>query len=1191
MSTAAPKKWDVFLSYHGCDRPEAKQVEEMLTAAGLSVWFDKHFITAGDAWLRVIEEAIEEVSVFLVLLTDHAPQGWVRAEVDLALIQRNRLHRTESRADSAFRIIPLIAEEFDPGQLDPLLGRFQSLTLPADAAHRQNVLAELADDLKKGFPNRPADPLHGPLSDSSAATLGPFPGLLHFDEDRAHFFFGRTSEIEQCLTRLGGTDGGYRRWLQIDGPSGAGKSSLARAGIVPAIRRNRITNGPKRWLTAVFRPGNQPLENLAESVVLALQPIVPSSVLPPQAVEDLCSAETRLRRVLRYSPDGYGFLLVIDQLEEIFTLQVDSDERRRFDQQLADALDDRDGPLHLLSTIRSDFASRLELLPQLADRLNQRASRFFLKPMDASKLDSAIAGPLRLAGLGWEGDLPQRLVGEVEGSDGALPLLSHALEMLWRERTSDGDLTLASLNSLGGVAGALAGKADSVIDGLSTRDRERARRGLLELVQIGRGHKDVRRPRSRQQVLSAIGGEDAEQVLARLSGGRDPESPPLNVPPRLVTVSRSGDDSHDRVDLIHEALLEHWPRLRDWIEEDRRVLELRQDLSAARHAWQKAGCSQDGLPAGAQLAYYRGETLEAPQARDFRQRMDDDSKRFLEQASSRELRRSRRFRAFLAALVALLVISVAAAWWALTKGQEAAKNLAIAKDRQEKALQVAHTINFTIDRRLQDLAGATQIRRDLLDDASELLATLRADGADLDDPETIRQSMVAHSQRGDVALRLEDLEAANQEYESALQLALRLVEAPGDNPLFKNDLAVSYSKLGDLAKAAGDLALARRHFQQVLDIAQQLAQADPQNSRWKRDLAFSYSKLGDLAKAAGDLALARRHFQQALDIAQQLAQAAPQNSRWKRDLSRSYSKLGDLAKAAGDSALARRHFQQALDIGEQLAQADPQNSQWKRDLSLNYERLGDLAKAAGDLALARRHFQQVLDIREQLAQADPQNSQWKRDLSLSYSKLGDLAKAAGDLALARRHFQQALDIREQLAQADPQNSQLKHDLSLSYERLGDLATAAGDLALARRHFQQALDIREQLAQADPQNSQWKRDLSLSYERLGLLALEENNLEGAQKWLDLGLATVEEIIAIAGDHPELEKTRLVKLLQLVLLAARKKDGNAIQVRLKEMSRILERFEKEGLFSEDAKVQSIRALFERIAAEGRRDSKQR
>ena len=57
-------------------------------------------------------------------------------------------------------------------------------------------------------------------------------------------------------------------------------------------------------------------------------------------------------------------------------------------------------------------------------------------------------------------------------------------------------------------------------------------------------------------------------------------------------------------------------------------------------------------------------------------------------------------------------------------------------------------------------------------------------------------------------------------------------------------------------------------------------------------------------------------------------------------------------------------------------------------------------------------------------------------------------------------------------------------------------------------------------------------------------MEDNDLERAEKRLDLGLATVHEIIALAGEHPELEKTRLVKLIQLLLLAARKKDGNAI-----------------------------------------------
>ena len=796
MGTAAPKKWDVFLSYHGSDRPQAKRIEEMLSAAGLSVWFDQRSITAGDAWLLAIEQAIEQVGVFLVLLTDRAPQGWVRAEVDLALIQRNRLQRTQSRTGSDFRIIPLVSEEFDPEQLDPLLGRFQTLTLPADAAHRQNVLAELTEDLKKGFPDHPDDREDGPLGDSVAATLNPFPGLLHFDEDRAHFFFGRSSEIEQCLTRLGGTDGGYRRWLQIDGPSGAGKSSLARAGIVPAIRRNRITNGPKRWLTAVFRPGNQPLENLAESVVRALQPIVSTSGLPPQAVEDLCSAGTRLRRVLRYTPDGCGFLLVIDQLEEIFTLQVDSDERRRFDLQLADALDDRDGPLHLLSTIRSDFASRFELLPRLADRLNQRASRFFLKPMDASKLDSAITGPLRLAGLGWEGDLPQRLAAEVAGSDGALPLLSHALEMLWRERTADGILTLDSFNRHGGVAGALAGKADAVIDGLSTEEQDRARRGLLELVQIGRGQKDVRRPRSRRQVLSAMGGENPERVLARLSGGRDPEAPPSSVPARLITVSRSGeDDSLDRVDLIHEALLEHWPRLRDWIEEDRRVLELRQDLSAALHAWQMAGCSQDGLPTGAQLAYYRGETLEAPQARDFRKRMDGDSRRFLQEAVLRELRRNWRFRALVATVCLMLVFLLANIWRSSVQQGELVVKLGrlVENERRlfkigQKLLEIQQATSqlaATIDQPLQQLADALQRNYQLLGEVEGLLAVLSADNPYRDDLVTTQQSMAVHIRRADVALQSKDLKRARQEFESAHQLAVRLLKALGRRRAFQ----------------------------------------------------------------------------------------------------------------------------------------------------------------------------------------------------------------------------------------------------------------------------------------------------------------------------------------------------------------------------------------------------------------------
>ncbi len=974
MSTAAPKKWDVFLSYHGSDRPQARRIEEMLIAAGLSVWFDQRSITAGDAWLRAIEQAIEQVGVFLVLLTDRAPQGWVRAEVDLALFQRNRLQRTQSRTGSAFRIIPLISEEFDPEQLGPLLGRFQTLTLPADAAHRRNVLAELAEDLKKRLPKRLVDREDSLLSDSAAATSNPFPGLLHFDEDRAHFFFGRSSEIEQCLTRLGGTDGGYRRWLQIDGPSGAGKSSLARAGIVPAIRRNRIANGPRRWLTAVFRPGNQPLENLAESVVRALQPTVPTSVLPPQAVEDLCCAGTRLRRVLRYTPDGYGFLLVIDQLEEIFTLQVDSDERRRFDLQLADALDDRDGPLHLLSTIRSDFASRFELLPRLADRLNQRASRYFLKPMDGSKLRSTITGPLRLAGLGWEGDLPNRLASEVDGSDGALPLLSHALEMLWRERTSDGDLTLESLNSLGGVAGALAGKADAVIDGLSTRDGERARRGLLELVQIGRGNKDVRRPRSRQQVLSAMGGEDAERVLARLSGGRDPEAPPSSVPPRLVTVSRSGDDSNDRVDLIHEALLEHWPRLGDWIEEDRRVLELRQDLSAARHAWQKAGSSQDGLPAGAQLAYYRGETLEAPQAGDFLQRMDDRSRQFLEKAKSRERRRRRKTNTAKGGLAILFFLLVLVALWARVKDKE----------------------NKSMGRLLSDISiGLPKFV------AGSMLIGER--------PLAIEYQDLSH-----LTSPFEGPAAAVQYLRSECDAARRRVEADPQNLKNARILAAYQYRLGNLAESTGDLALSRQSLQEAINTILKIAEAHPGTRLLQCDLIAYYSRLGDLGIISGKLPEARKNFDIVFKFHQSLSRSHTGSVQMTCHPSLIYSRVRYLANSVGELATTREFFEEEVATAQRLARAAPNNSLWQRGIAIGHTRLGELAADVGDWPIARSHFQRALKVFQHMVRSAPLEPQWKSDLAVCYERLGVAAYGEEGLEAAQKWFDLSLDTLETL---------------------------------------------------------------------------------------------------------------------------------------------------------------------------------
>ncbi|MCZ4125138.1 nSTAND1 domain-containing NTPase [Streptomyces sp. H39-S7] len=90
----------------------------------------------------------------------------------------------------------------------------------------------------------------------------PYPGLAAFDEDRAHWFFGRDSLTAELLV-------GLDERLQVGGPiavvapSGAGKSSLLRAGLLPAIARGALpAAGSARWPRVLLTPTAHPVAAL-----------------------------------------------------------------------------------------------------------------------------------------------------------------------------------------------------------------------------------------------------------------------------------------------------------------------------------------------------------------------------------------------------------------------------------------------------------------------------------------------------------------------------------------------------------------------------------------------------------------------------------------------------------------------------------------------------------------------------------------------------------------------------------------------------------------------------------------------------------------------------------------------------------------------------------------------------------------
>src|SRR6201984_3263625 len=92
----------------------------------------------------------------------------------------------------------------------------------------------------------------------------PYRGLRVFDVDDAPFFFGREALVQWLLNELRPAVEGQQvnRFLAIVGSSGSGKSSVARAGLVAALKHDAIP-GSARWQAAIFRPGLEPLESLA----------------------------------------------------------------------------------------------------------------------------------------------------------------------------------------------------------------------------------------------------------------------------------------------------------------------------------------------------------------------------------------------------------------------------------------------------------------------------------------------------------------------------------------------------------------------------------------------------------------------------------------------------------------------------------------------------------------------------------------------------------------------------------------------------------------------------------------------------------------------------------------------------------------------------------------------------------------
>lgn len=431
---------------------------------------------------------------------------------------------------------------------------------------QQTIINRTLVDTIEGKPSDPGEP--------------PYKGLQSFTEKDADLFFGREQLTAELVQRLVETD-----FLAVIGASGSGKSSVVRAGVVPMLSGQKQTNVvpealTEEWMPYIFSPSQQPLQSLATA--LYPQQDEQQKLFSSQMLED----KTALLSALQSLSSSASVLLVIDQFEELFTLDTDSQSvlsakivTAFIDNVVTAVTSNENVNFKILITLRSDFYTdclNFEVLHKLLERHQK-----IISPMNPDEMREAIIQPATKGKWKIQDGLVELFLEDVGEEPGRLPLLSHALLETWKRRRMR-VMTLTGYQEAGGVKRAIAQTAETTYSNFTPNQQIRAKQIFKRLTAlVGETHDVYTRRRVSWGELGR--DEETQIVISELSYAR------------LVTA----DDN--TVEVAHEAVIREWKALRSWLDEDREDLIIHRRLTLAAQTWQEKERNKSFLYQGLRL--------------------------------------------------------------------------------------------------------------------------------------------------------------------------------------------------------------------------------------------------------------------------------------------------------------------------------------------------------------------------------------------------------------------------------------------------------------------------------------------------------------------------------------------------------------------------------------------------------------
>jgi TPR repeat protein len=932
----------IFLSFNSRDISFAEAIRAGLSkiAPDVKIFFSPISLGAG-FWLPRLAEEITEAEAFLLLIGPKGIGPWQEVEYFTAFDRHV--------SDKRFALVPVMVA----GAEAPGLSFLRTLNwVEAPIVTEDKALHRLLAALK-GETVASTTPLW--------KLVNPYRGLEAMTEANADYFYGRTRETTAALAALADKVG---HCPILIGASGIGKSSVAQAGVLSALKSMRWPRtdsttanswpqglqNSRAWVRLTMRPGEAPLEGLAEAVTRLWQLDAKDpeqAALPRKWARALSAGDNTLAELINATQDELKkregeaperILLYIDQGEELYTRAAHKDANR-FSEVLAEGLGD--ARLRAFASMRSDYFGRL----QGDEPLFKCYEHVDVPPLDSAQLHEVVTAPARALGVAFEDDQTAiRITTAAAAEPGTLPLLSYLLTDLWAGMIRQGDATLRLPAQAIDVGGVLANRAEEFLKGHPDEERSLRRLLTLKLASVPPEGEPVRRQTTDEECT------DSEWELARRLAEH---------PWRLVVVRERAADKRIVAEVAHEALLRAWPRLTEWLRNERYFLIFKGDAERAERRWRDMGGVDAALLTGLDLT--RAEEWLSSRSEDLSREVAAFAQRSIavdRAAKERQLRIQRRL--IVAAVVTAVSMAVVGgfAWLQWNEADRERSFALLQRNEADRERSFALLQRNEADRQKQQaddiLAGATNIITKLqtrMDSKTKSEATaLFQAGATHGDATSMRNVGVSYRDGLGIA---QDYAQAREWFEKAAAegATVAMTDLGG---LYDNGhgVAQDYVKAREWYEkaAAEDDATAMRNLGLLYNNGQGVAQDYAKAREW-----FEKSAAKDNASAMVDLGLLYKNGQ---GVAQDYAKAR----EW-------YEKAAAEGEAGAETTLEQLTVREAAEAGRyaealQLQEAlavKVEAAEMKRDGKPGAETANALTNEAW-YALLARNFTTALTV-------------------------------------------------------------------------------------------------------------------------------------------------------------------------------------------------------------------------------------